>query len=472
MTRKFLVPIDLTSNQLLNALAQNLGTDPGGPGTGQFWINTTSHLFKWYDGTTVQPVYPFATANTANTGVLRDGSGNFTAGTGTFTGVTINGTPSAATDGATVAWVQALVQGLVMKGDADLATNGALPAYTYSNGTSGVGATLTMNANGALTVDGTAVTNGMVIGVKDETAGSAKYNGLYTQTQLGDGSHPAILTRATNMDTSAQIQGAYFLTLGGTANTGTGWYVNSTGPYTIGTTAITWGQWNGLTDVIATAPITKSGNTLSLNITARLAVVSNNLDLASGIVTAGTYQSVTVDTYGRVTGGSDLISGNGIAARTSAGNYTARTMTGTAGTITVTNGDGVAGNPTFTISASYVGQTTIVTLGTVTTGTWAGTTIAVANGGTGGTTATSARSGIGAIGVYTALIGDGSTTSFAITQATHGLASTMALHVTLYDASSNAQVEADVSVNNSNGTVTIAFSVAPASNAYRVVIEG
>ena len=43
------------------------------------------------------------------------------------------------------------------------------------------------------------------------------------------------------------------------------------------------------------------------------------------------------------------VAANGILVRTSAGNYSARTITGTAGAVVVTNGDGVSGNPTISL---------------------------------------------------------------------------------------------------------------------------
>lgn len=88
------------------------------------------------------------------------------------------------------------------------------------------------------------------------------------------------------------------------------------------------------------------------------------------------------------------------------------------------------------------------------------------------TTAAAARTTLGATGKYSALVGDGSATSIAITQATHGLASNAQMHVALYDASSGSQVYPGVSINNSNGTVTLTFAVAPTSNQYRVVLIG
>jgi hypothetical protein len=45
------------------------------------------------------------------------------------------------------------------------------------------------------------------------------------------------------------------------------------------------------------------------------------------------------------------------------------------------------------------------------------------------------------------------------------------VHVTIYDASTFAEVIADV-VHTSTSVVTITFATAPASNAYKVVIIG
>jgi len=68
---------------------------------------------------------------------------------------------------------------------------------------------------------------------------------------------------------------------------------------------------------------------------------------------------------------------------------------------------------------------------------------------------------------YTTVIGDGATTSITVT---HSL-NTRDITVGIYDASTYAEVMCDVTHTTVN-TVTFAFSIAPSSNAYRVVIHG
>lgn len=70
--------------------------------------------------------------------------------------------------------------------------------------------------------------------------------------------------------------------------------------------------------------------------------------------------------------GLSALSANGIIARTTAGTYASRTVTGTAGNIVITNGDGVAGNPTINLATvgsavtNFFGQVTTDAFGRVT----------------------------------------------------------------------------------------------------------
>lgn len=79
------------------------------------------------------------------------------------------------------------------------------------------------------------------------------------------------------------------------------------------------------------------------------ALNASNLTLGTvAVARGGTNCSVASGTcLDNITG----FAANGLEARTGAGTYAARTITGTSGQITVTNGDGVAGNPTLTIGA-------------------------------------------------------------------------------------------------------------------------
>ena len=67
----------------------------------------------------------------------------------------INGVtaPVQDTDAANKAYVDSVAQGLDVKASVLYATTTALPAYTYNNGTAGVGATITANAFGTLSID-------------------------------------------------------------------------------------------------------------------------------------------------------------------------------------------------------------------------------------------------------------------------------------------------------------------------------
>lgn len=173
--------------------------------------------------------------------------------------------PSGSSDAATKAYVDATAQGLSPKQAVRAGTTAALPACTYANGSSGVGATLTGNANGALSaIDGvTLVANDRVLVMSQATA---TQNGIYSVTQVGDASHPFILTRSLDFDSPATIaEGDYFFVSEGTTNTNSGWVLSPTGAaVTVGTTSLTFTQFSGAGEILAGTGLTKTGNTLSL----------------------------------------------------------------------------------------------------------------------------------------------------------------------------------------------------------------
>ena len=183
--------------------------------------------------------------------------------TQTFTGLknfsvspTFPDSPSGPTAGVNKNYVDSVAAGITWKHPSRAATATALSAYTYNNGTSGLGATLTSTDVGFAplgSIDGVAVTIGDRILVKNEVGGNAKYNGIYTFTT--DGDNTAVnwkLTRATDYDQNPNLAGenevvsgsATFIEEGST-------YINAAfvettaNPIVIGTDPISFVQFAG-----------------------------------------------------------------------------------------------------------------------------------------------------------------------------------------------------------------------------------
>ena len=157
--------------------------------------------------------------------------------------ITSLATPTQSTDAATKGYVDSVAEGLHIHASVVAATTANLVA-TYSNGTSGVGATLTNNdTQAALVIDGVTLSTSDRVLVKNQTTGYE--NGIYVVTTVGSISTNWVLTRATDFDSSAEIQGGDFtFVTGGSTWDNTGWVQTATG-VTVGTTAIVWQQFSG-----------------------------------------------------------------------------------------------------------------------------------------------------------------------------------------------------------------------------------
>lgn len=242
----------------------------------------------------------------ANKALVVDASKNLTLGAGL---ISTTGVPTADAHLANKKYVDDVAQGLDVKASVHVATTAALAACTYNNGSSGVGATLTADANGALTIDSHAVNAGEYVLVKNQVAGLQ--NGLYTVTSAGAADGPFILTRRGDADTGSELSsGSFVFVEQGTSNASTGWVVSTSGGITIGTTAITFTQFSSAGVADAGDGLQKSGTTLSVKTasSSRISVSSSGVDLATSGVTAASNQVLfTVDTYGRVTSASNSI---------------------------------------------------------------------------------------------------------------------------------------------------------------------
>jgi hypothetical protein len=192
-----------------------------------------------------------------------------------LTTVTLTQDPTLALQASTKQYVDgqvAAVSNTTFHTASGYATTATLTA-TYSNGTAGVGATLTNSgALAALTIDGytftaTDVTNSTRVLVKDQSSGLQ--NGIYTVTNQGSGSVAWILTRSTDFNTVGTgpnyiETGASTFVIGGAANGSTGWVMNTTGTITVGSTSLVWVQSSSSASVTVTSPLTKVGSVISL----------------------------------------------------------------------------------------------------------------------------------------------------------------------------------------------------------------
>lgn len=188
------------------------------------------------------------------------------------------------------------------------------------------------------------------------------------------------------------------------------------------------------------------------------------------------YVDQTVGEIGNLEGGWDATSGSFpvAAAGTKKGDYWYVTVAGTTGGVDFNVGDVIIAkinNASTSSAADWIqlevnrGQATETTLGVAELATQAET-----DAGTDDlriVTPLKLKTTLDSrVGGYAANIGDGSSTSFAVS---HGLG-TRDVIVSIYDNATYEEVLTDV-VATSTSVVTVSFASAPSSNAYRVVIK-
>lgn len=120
-----------------------------------------------------------------------------------------------------------------------LACAAALPAYTAAG--AGIGATLTMNATGVVTVDGSAVALNDRIFLPDTLAAAADQAGIYKCTTAGAIGVAGVFTRATDFDeplpTEVEV-GVSIRPSAGTDNVGKTYVLTTSVPITLDTTEL------------------------------------------------------------------------------------------------------------------------------------------------------------------------------------------------------------------------------------------
>lgn len=214
---------------------------------------------------------------------MADGANLTFVGGGTVTGLP---DPVAPGDASNKNYVDARIAGLTWKQPVAAATTIALPAATYDNGSTGVGATLT--AVDPLVVfpaiDDIVSVVGERILVKNQVVTTD--NGIYTITALGDGATiPWVLTRATDLDTAAEADNATVFVTAGTTQAGTGW-TQITDIAVVGVEGLVFVQFTGSGTYAAGNGLTLTGNSFNVNMGAGITALPANevgIDLVSGL---------------------------------------------------------------------------------------------------------------------------------------------------------------------------------------------
>lgn len=348
--------------------------------------------------------------------------GATTPSTGAFTSVamtsgTITTAPTSGNDIVNKTYADAIASGINFHQSCRLATTTALAANTYNNGSSGVGATLTATANGALSVDSVAVVASNRILVKNEV--TQANNGVYTVTQTGSAGTPYILTRATDFDSAGtgvdQIDaGDFFLITAGTTLANTSWVQQTPLPITVGTTAIVFQQFG--------APITYSAGTGLNESPAYTFNIANTAVTSGSYGGAATVPTFSVNAQGQLTlatdvsiaiAGSQITSGTVAIANGGTGQTSASAAFNALSPVTTT-GDLIIGNGTNSATRLAIGSNGYVLTSDGSTATWQASTGGVTSFSAGTTGFTPSTSTTGAVTLAGTLgIANGGTNSTA-----------------------------------------------------------
>ena len=175
--------------------------------------------------------------------------------------ITNVGTPTASTDATTKAYVDSVKQALDIKDSVKLATTANLSA-TYNNGAG----TLTYDATGVQAVDGVNLALNDRVLVKDQSTGTQ--NGIYRVSTAPAVGVAGVLTRATDADSNAEVTGGMFAFVeAGSSNADNAYVLTSvTGTATLGTSTLTFTQFSGAGQIDAGNALTKTGNTLAVDV--------------------------------------------------------------------------------------------------------------------------------------------------------------------------------------------------------------
>ena len=285
-------------------------------------------------------------------------------------------TPVNPTDAANKAYVDEVAQGIIAKPSVRAATTTNLAA-NYSNGTDGVGATLTADSNRAFgTLD--TVTNWEVttppMGVLVKNQTDPAHNGRYNLTTLGSGSTPWVLTKCGLCDEADEIPGAYVFVAEG-SQAGTGWIQTVADPdtFVVGTDDILIVQFSGAGTFTAGTGLTLTGSAFSVNASQTQITSVGTLSGGLNIAASQTYKVDTAEVLSKskltLNGSSSGTVAFQAAAAAGSVTYTLPSADGTSGYALVTNGSGTLSWTNTAESTSVNKQVGSLGVGTAASGT-------------------------------------------------------------------------------------------------------
>ena len=419
----FLNNIDLNSNELQNAVIQNLASDPAsGAEEGKVYFNTTAKELRVYNGTAWEAVgLNGVTADAAEINILD--------------GATLSTTELNYVDGVT----SAIQTQLDSKASAS-----ASPTITLGGDLTG-SITLTNLSGGTLTA--TIASNSVALGT--DTTGD------YVQS----------LVAGTGVSSTGATSGE-----GTTHTLSIGQAVGTTDNVTFaGVTAdaIRVG-------VTAAGEIDTTTGNLTLDSAGGTVTVDDNLVVSGNLTVSGTTTTISTET---LTVDDNIIVLNNNVTGEPTENAGIEVERGSSTNVALRWNETTDKWEFTEDGTTYQSLGSSTTLGTVTTGVWNATPIAVEYGGTGSATASAARLALGATVASASAtlpqklafdIGNNSATTFTLT---HSL-NTRDVTVQIAEKASPYNVViADVALATAD-TVTVTFATAPTTNQYRAVIIG